>query len=936
MADLYEIIFPETIFDYSGNTQVVCPFPHHINDTEYYETNPSAGIDISKGLFHCFACNRGFNKITFTKEYFHTDEKTALELINILETSEDVTDWEPLVHSLNKSPDAQQILTRLGFSPKIVNELKLGYSSLNGIDIPIIFKNRIVDVVQYFPGQTPKYKRRKQSMSGFIFPYDEWIKTPKTKNTIICAGEKDCICARQHGLNAISFTGGEQTEPKLFLNDFKDRNVYVLYDNDETGHKGSLELGITLKKYAKTVHIVDISAICKEPKEDLWDFFNKYNKTVIDLKPILEEAKEVTDLVVQTERNKKYPLINLYTATKPQYVDKLVRSNIQVIATSDQTFRLPTLIKGIKKTSSNSEYDTLNIGETLTWELTPKNYKDIFYLIGSKLKEQQITLNIRDLLLKIPKKEPGMVITKQYAIPVYNCVVTDVANPTETTTLTEFNAYSLGDKLENGKKYTITYKLVPHPQDGQKLIMVIKDIEEADDFLDNFKLTPEIILSLKKFQPNGLSKEDKFQETVEKVKGILHADYDNTLITVIDLWYHTVLQFQVGSLGYIRGYLDTLIVGESRIGKSSTVEALHEMYGLGKVVSLAGNSATPAGLIGGSNMVAGSYQTRAGLIPQNNKGAIIFEELVKCNCNLIRDLTEIRSSGKVRISRVNGNIELPALVRMLTLTNPKPVDGMSKPINEYPNGISILKDLIGTAEDIARYDMIAIFGFNANKEIDPFFEPPKPYDQQDYKNRIRWIWSRKPEDIIISKEIYQYTINKCNEINKKYVSHIKIFGIEFWKKVMRLAIAVAGYLILTDETFEKIIVDEYCIDKAIDLLINLYDNPTFKFKEYCDNENKYKNASNEDVSILQQLYATSSIVLDTLDNMTSISRQQLQMLSGLSQEPFTRLINNLAQNNFIICNTSITPTDKFKKAYQKINKLLNKPKEVRSINVSLE
>ena len=142
MADLYEIIFPETIFDYSGNTQVVCPFPHHINDTEYYETNPSAGIDISKGLFHCFACNRGFNKITFAKEYFHTDEKTALELINILETSEDITDWEPLVHSLNKSPDAQQILTRLGFSPKIVNELKLGYSSLNGIDIPIIFKRR--------------------------------------------------------------------------------------------------------------------------------------------------------------------------------------------------------------------------------------------------------------------------------------------------------------------------------------------------------------------------------------------------------------------------------------------------------------------------------------------------------------------------------------------------------------------------------------------------------------------------------------------------------------------------------------------------------------------------------------------------------------------------------------------------------------------------
>ena len=336
--------------------------------------------------------------------------------------------------------------------------------------------------------------------------------------------------------------------------------------------------------------------------------------------------------------------------------------------------------------------------------------------------------------------------------------------------------------------------------------MIIKDVEESDEFLDNFKITEEVKNNLDIFKPKEQTDDEKFNDTIQRVKGILHADYNDDLITVIDLWFHTVLQFDVGAFKNIRGYLDTLVVGESRIGKSSTVTALQEMYDLGKIVSLAGNSATPASLIGGSNVVRGSYQTRAGLIPQNNKGAIIFEELVKCNSNLIRELTEIRSSSKVRISRINGSIELPALVRMLTLTNPKPIDGMSKPINEYPNGISILTDIIGTAEDIARYDVIAIFGFDADKPIDPFFKPKEPYTKEQYKTRIRWIWSRKPEHIVITEEIYKYVNEECNKVNANYKSHIKIFGIELWKKVMRLAISIAGYLVSTDETYEKIII----------------------------------------------------------------------------------------------------------------------------------
>ena len=155
-------------------------------------------------------------------------------------------------------------------------------------------------------------------------------------------------------------------------------------------------------------------------------------------------------------------------------------------------------------------------------------------------------------------------------------------------------------------------------------------------------------------------------DLIEKVKGIVNADYNPTLLKTIDLWYNTPLYFKVGNSTPLRATLDTILVAESRVGKSTTAAALKKLYGLGATVSFAGASATEAGLIGGSKLVNGNYQTKAGIIPQMHKNAIIFEELGKANSDIIKTLTDVRSSGSVRITRVSGFFELPAVVRMLS------------------------------------------------------------------------------------------------------------------------------------------------------------------------------------------------------------------------------------------------------------------------------
>ena len=44
--NFFEAVFSDVVLNVTGDTQVCCPFPHTVNGTVYYETNPSAGVNL--------------------------------------------------------------------------------------------------------------------------------------------------------------------------------------------------------------------------------------------------------------------------------------------------------------------------------------------------------------------------------------------------------------------------------------------------------------------------------------------------------------------------------------------------------------------------------------------------------------------------------------------------------------------------------------------------------------------------------------------------------------------------------------------------------------------------------------------------------------------------------------------------------------------------
>lgn len=700
---------------------------------------------------------------------------------------------------------------------------------------------------------------------------------------------------------------------------FKGRSVVIAYDNDGAGIKGAKALAIELLKYTPNVKVLtNFHEVCKEQGQDITDFFVTYGKTKEDLIQYIKE----TPIFVPSPEDKlqDYPVVDLLTASKPQFINKMVRSNIQVVAVSEATFATPSAILAEKFQLSNGS-NVMKLNEAREWELNNNNAQDILHMVDNNFKEEAIFKNIRNIL-KIPQNERYVNIRALTKRTVFKVYVTDLFETTDTTTQPmEYVAYSLGEKLESGKKYMVTHKLVPHPYKGQQLTMLITDAVQANDSVSNFVITEEVKQQLDVIKDMEGTVPERITALTERVKGLLGYDGNNTLIQTIDLAYHTALQFHFGAFKNIRGYLDTIVVGESRVGKSSTAEALRNLYSLGVFTSLAGNSATIPGLIGGSNKTSGGYQTRAGVIPQNHRGLIIFEEFGKSNANIVKELTDIRSSNEVRITRVSGTITLPAMVRMIALTNVKNTNGSIKPIATYPNGISVITELIETAEDIARYDIICILADRGATSIDPLWIPPEPLPQEVYQTRIRWVWSRTADQIVISPEVAQYIVAKANGLNALYECHIKIFGTEAWKKISRLAIAVAGYLASTDDTYENIIVRKEHVDYAVQYYINLYDNSTFKLREYVTHERRFSQIDDEGVTNLQDIYTKTPSLILQLEQSAATTKNTLSAATGLSNDELNRALNRLSSGLFIrFQNHDIVPTERFRLGLARIDR----------------
>lgn len=925
----FDFVYPDLVM---GENTVKCPF--------HSEKTPSMQINTMQRIYHCFGCGAHGTENDFIMQYFKISRDKVSEFKEALFKSDSLADYEMFARSGGEYTANYTYLEllKLGIPAKLLDDLKVGCEVLQEVDpstealelkpnisstrlvFPVIVKDRILSTRAYSMDKSisgPKTMSKAGVSPGLVLPYHLWI--DDMSPTIVCEGEKDMTMARAYGYNAISL-GGCNNLPTVMLENFKDRIVYIVYDNDAPGRAGAVKLASALYSVTKYVYIANIGDFVKEEKEDVTDFFAKYKYTKADFDKLLESAKIFDTAANEKFIKESYPEVSLNEASTA-YLGKIVRSNVQVMATYEDQYSVPsyaliTKVQNGGKTDANLHHK----GDVEYWSLQKSNFEDILVLTDNRLKKSQIHDNLQ-MLVGWANEEYVHVHTSNpktiFKACVADCTESVLAKDVKRT---EFTCYT-DVKLEAGKNYQIIYKVVPHPYQGQQQVLIVLEVKESGDVVTSFEVTPDVIEDLREFQSHS------FKELVDKQKAYIKFNVDNRLLAFIDLWYHTPKAFDFGYVKSLKGYLDGLIITESRVGKSTTAQALSKIYGLGAIASLAGSAATPAGLIGGSVKAGSSSQIRPGLIPRQHNKAIIFEELAKAKYSLMPELTDIRSSGMVRINRSTGDLTLPASVRILFLTNPKTdEDGIIRPIMAYPNGVEIVKPLVGAVEDIARFDFIYVLG-DSPTDIDPLWEPPVGFTEKQLQTRIRWIWSRKPEQVKISKEIQQYIVDQSKKFNDMYLCSVKIFSTETWKKLARLSVAIAGYMVSTDMEFNDIVVQKRHVDIACALLDSIYNNPIFKLKEFVDEERKQLYCSLADVETVRELLSRYPSMMAYLENNNNIAKNTLMTVSGLDGMVFNEAVQKLSKDSFVtLTRDKIYPTPKLLIAIKKARGLPEKSK----------
>ncbi|NDG52834.1 MAG: hypothetical protein EBY39_07410 [Flavobacteriia bacterium] len=913
----YENYFPDVDFDGandSGEVAVNCPFPHHAGGVEYFETIPSAHINVEKNVFHCKVCGQQHSEPSFAKELLGISYAAAIKLVKHLESDVIPDRWSLARNALQESVPMKNLIKRLHISERTTAQLQLGLHN-EGIGFPVYVFGQLMDIRVYKPGQTPKVKSRFGTRVGYFVP--DVAKMRDARTVLICAGEKDMAIARTLGFEAYSITGGEPMLPRDFGFAFRNKKVYIIYDNDDAGIDSAKKLGSFVHENGGVPHLVfGHHKVATGKGEDLWDYLVKYKKTKEDLQMLIAETEPMSAEEVAEEKKKETPEINLAFAALPQYRNKFVTSMVQVTATYGHTFGIPDIIEAKKMgQGENPKLNLLGNDWSVLYTIDETNSQDILYLMDSGLKEVQVQKNIRSLIGIPPKEERVSIKNLSYAT-IYKASVYNHNQADDDAHPAEMDVYSFVP-LENGHKYRITYKVVPHPLRQQELVLIAKSVSSVDSDLEDFRVTEDVKRRLRVFKQKD---EETVTQAMDRLfeydKGYIGAEANKNICQSVDLVYNTPLDIKVGKLK-IRGALDVFMVGATRTGKSKTAKIKSELYNLGQVVNLA--ISTRAGLIGGTDKARN--KTRIGLLPREHKNLVVLEEFSSMKDDeFLKGMTEIRSSNIARVVRVDSDLKVPCKLRMLTISNPKTQSGGgTKSMEAYANGIQIITELVPSPENIARYDFFTLVP--EPKTYASFLDVNyKKIPELNYQDRVRWVWTRKPDDISIAPDVQSYLWDVSQELNKKYNTHIKIFGTEAWHKVVRVAIAAAGMLISTDD-FEKIIVTKEHINWARDFLIRLYDNDIFKLKEFVDEQRKYGVIDDTLVKGLQDLYNAHSVLFNFLEGTSGITRASLRDFSGLDNGAFSALLNEMAQLRlFQFSSGTIIPSERFRKGLRLINR----------------
>jgi len=835
------------------HVKVLCPF--------HDDHSPSLHINVEKIVFRCHVCHADGDFISYlvgaTKVERH---KVCAELSKYYVLHETKTINADVVERYHEALWQQKefldALYNRGVTDFDIRLYRLGFND-GRITIPIKDENGLfVNIRKYLPGAAGSIKFRNTKGHGAprLFPMDQLA----YDKILLAGGEiKSIVAAGQlnsHGIGALWHTAGEGNWLPEFTERIKGKTIWIGLDIDSEGIHYAEALAPQLYKAVGWLGIVkwplDIS---KYPHGDINDYIHAERGLV---KPILDACEEWLPKAQRQQATDEVPItLTLTQAMQAEHTHKRVQVKAVVSAADVSAYPLPHTVT----ISCDRSQPFCGVCQVYPCESSAKYEISGESGVLLEMMHANSTAQRSAILAGIGAPRECKV-AKPTILDYHNCE--DIRLSPQLEILSRESDRSMqpalivGRDIECNQTYEMIGRMYPHPL-TQQATLVVSSVKPTQDALAMYD--PGDTTELQLFQSKD-SLTEKLNEIYDDLESNITRIYKRREVHIAtDLAYHSPLAFRFDEQ-MINGWTQILILGDSAQGKSGVVSGidgnggLRAHYGLGERVDC--KNATTAGLLGACQTVGKQWMITWGVIPANDMRLVVLEEMKGIGAEVNSKLTDMRSCGIAEIDKVVKR-RTRSRVRLIGISNCRG----DKSISAYTFGIEAIKDLVGTLEDVRRWDLVIITSatdvdrLEINKLRDDRPLVPHRFTTDLCRKLVLWAWTRKPEEIVFDADATKAVIEGTKALGENFSDDIPLLDRGSTRhKVARLSAALAARLFSTVDG-KILLVKRNHVEFVCGFLREQYSKPTFGYADYSLSIKRSETIDDPDV-VKQLILAT--------------------------------------------------------------------------------
>lgn len=832
-----------------GWVTALCPF--------HEDKNPSFAFNRNSGRWCCFAgCGKGsaFDFLMQTSGKSFKDallevgdrvgvprpypdkpprppirEALVTQWVNDLWATEEVCRWLREKRGLS---DATLKKYEIGWDPKRQrNTIPIRDERGNVMNVRLYNAKKDPKIINYTEG------RYKYGSPARLYGLDELAKH-QGKQVILCEGEWDRLILQQEGFMAVTGTHGASVFRPEWIARFRDRDVVILYDCDREGQAAARNVVLRALKTAGAASVKNVVLPLKGDKDDkdVTDYFHKRGLTAAELQKLIDETpphsyeaedrpEEVLDLESFTEVERK------------DLIDRKVRCEITACGETSEAFHAVEefRITFCPRMQKGGCFECKGVVEPA---VIPKGAQEY---IGSCMSTNvQLKAMLREYACKYGQK-PTIDILRRTTVKEFFCH--QKVNRITQTRDEEGNVIQVID----GKKQELLEKRVyylssEHPKPGnyravgwvkshpktQQVTFLIDSMDALEDDFESFRVE-ENAHHLRAFQ--ALSWPEILDELTEHVTRV----YEREEILVAVLLSYCSPRWVPFNSEIIRGWLVTVVIGDSGSGKTQTHQRIAEFINIGDCFSGLTGSRTGLAYALVEHKQKG-WQVRVGRYPANSRKILTVDEAQHLPDWDLRTISKAMEEGFLQIDRVQSK-GYESQTRLIMIANPK----KDLVMDSFSFGCESLTTILPPT--IIRRTDVAVFANSGDLKDLSFINRKRTEGSRRritpemLRAVVYWAWNLRPEQIIFTSEAEEFCLQRAQELSAIYGYAVDVPLItlsDCRNNLARLAAAFAALLVSADEHFARLVVEPKHVRMAAEFLSRLYSHDNCSLDDYSE------------------------------------------------------------------------------------------------------